>query len=315
MEYRRLIKFGNSSYVVSVPKYWLRKNHLEKGDMVYMNENGNNELVLTSKMEDSSPEPLTITLDVDSLDEQDIQRRIISKYIAGFDTFILVGEKTIRERQTYIRNILNNLMALEIIEQTKSKIIAKDFLNPSEISFKTIVRRIDTILRSMFDDVKSTSEEHSSELTKRDEDVNRLSYLTLRTIRKCILRPPLAKKMEASIETLLFYREFVERLERIADELKRMSRSLGLVKCSKKQIDDFYTLFDGIYKIYMETMKANYTQDEILPYDLAKQREVLLESCTKAAYDIRDPHLLLALEQLKTINVIIRDTLRILYRH
>jgi len=282
--------------------------------MIYLNENGNNEIVLSSKMEENDPESLTITLDVDTLDEQDIQRRIISKYIAGYDTFIFVGEKTIREKQTFIRNILNNLMALEVIEQTKSKIVAKDFLNPSEISFNTIIRRIDTILRSMFDDIKSTSEESSSELTKRDEDINRLSYLTLRTIRKCVLRPPLAKKMEANVETLLFYREFVECLERIADELKRMSRAMGSTKGSQKQIDEFYTLLDKIHKLYIDTMKAHYTRDEPLSYDLSKQREVLLQKIVEISHNARDPHFFLALEKLKTTVVLIRDILRILYR-
>ena len=115
MDYRRLIKFGNSSYVVSIPKDWLKKNNLEKGDMIYMNENSNNEIVLTSKIEETGPESLTITLDIDSFDETDIERRVTSKYLAGYDTFILQGEKTLREKQTFIRALLNNLMALEII--------------------------------------------------------------------------------------------------------------------------------------------------------------------------------------------------------
>ena len=85
MDYRRLIKFGNSSYVVSIPKDWLRKNKLEKGDMVYLNENGNNEIVLSPRIDEIEPESQTVTLDIDHLDESDIERRTISKYIAGYE--------------------------------------------------------------------------------------------------------------------------------------------------------------------------------------------------------------------------------------
>lgn len=314
MDYRRLIKFGNSSYVISLPKDWLKKNHLEKGDTVYLTENTSNEVVLSSKMDGTEPEPLTVTLNVDDLSYRDIQRRIISKYIAGADVFILQGEKTIRKEQEVLRQLLNNLMALEVIEQSKIKIIAKDFLNPAEISFKTMVRRVDTILRSMFDDAKSSSKEDSLELTKRDEDINRLSYLILRTIRKCILRPQLAKKMDSTVETLLFYRELVECMERIADELKRISRALTSAKTSAKQIQDFYSLYDLVYKLYIETMKAHYNHDEPLAYKLAEQREVLLEKATEIGRTFQDPHLFLALEKLKTTIVLIRDILRLLYR-
>jgi phosphate uptake regulator len=34
VEFRRLIGFGKSSFVVSLPKNWIEKNKLVKGDLV-----------------------------------------------------------------------------------------------------------------------------------------------------------------------------------------------------------------------------------------------------------------------------------------
>ena len=48
MEFRKLIKFGKSSFVISLPKKWLEKNKLKKGDLLYVSENENG-LSLTSK--------------------------------------------------------------------------------------------------------------------------------------------------------------------------------------------------------------------------------------------------------------------------
>ena len=39
MEFRKLIRFGKNSYVISIPKPWVEKNKLKKGDTIYINEN------------------------------------------------------------------------------------------------------------------------------------------------------------------------------------------------------------------------------------------------------------------------------------
>ena len=38
MEFRKLMAFGNSSFVVSVPKAWVEKNRLKKGDVLVVDE-------------------------------------------------------------------------------------------------------------------------------------------------------------------------------------------------------------------------------------------------------------------------------------
>ena len=47
-EFRKLMAFGNSSFVVSVPKDWVVKNRLKKGDVLIVDERPN-ELTFASK--------------------------------------------------------------------------------------------------------------------------------------------------------------------------------------------------------------------------------------------------------------------------
>ena len=314
MEYRKLIKFGNSSYVVSVPKDWLRKNNLEKGDMVYLNENGNNEIILSPQIQSTEPESPVLNLDVDTYDLLEINRRVVSKYVAGCDTFIITGEKTLREKQTDIRNLLNSLMALEIIEQTKSKIVAKDFLNPFEISFKVIVRRIDTILRSMFDDIKSlSSSDDSQDLVKRDYDINRLTHLSTRTIKKCLAYPPLAKKLEVNVADLFYYNELINYLERIGDEIKRISRLIVAPSFPSRHVMLYIKTYGKIHQLYLDTMKALYSGDENSAYELVKQREPILEEINSHILNMKSPQVFSAFEHLKAITVFIRNIVRLIY--
>ncbi len=49
MEYRKLISFGKSSFVVSLPKSWVTQNKMKKGDLVYFEDSGVNLLINTRK--------------------------------------------------------------------------------------------------------------------------------------------------------------------------------------------------------------------------------------------------------------------------
>ena len=68
MEYRKLIKFGESSFVVSIPKTWMTKNNLKKGDLVYFSENGNNELIIAPQLKEEDKEEKKIIINADNKD-------------------------------------------------------------------------------------------------------------------------------------------------------------------------------------------------------------------------------------------------------
>ncbi|MDO8656313.1 MAG: AbrB/MazE/SpoVT family DNA-binding domain-containing protein, partial [Nanoarchaeota archaeon] len=61
MEYRKLISFGKSSFVVSLPKSWVIQNKLKKGDLIYMEENEGT-LILGAKEHESTEDKSTIIL-------------------------------------------------------------------------------------------------------------------------------------------------------------------------------------------------------------------------------------------------------------
>ena len=65
MDYRRLISFGKSSFVVSLPKGWVVQNKLKKGDLIYFEESGPN-LVLTSNADTSENKDKEAVINVDA---------------------------------------------------------------------------------------------------------------------------------------------------------------------------------------------------------------------------------------------------------
>lgn len=160
-EPRKLIKFGNSSYIVSLPQKWIQKHGLKKGDIIYLDENNDNELILNSKdkkIEKNADK--NITIGVDGKDSNEINRELIAAYINNYSEIIFSG-KEIDSKKDIISKLLDSKVGVEIVEQTKNQIIVKDLLDLEAISVKNIARRMDNIIRSMFEELKNGMVDHS----------------------------------------------------------------------------------------------------------------------------------------------------------
>ena len=279
MDYRKIIKFGGSSHVVSIPNSWLKKNNLKKGDVVYFEENGNNELVFSPRIsEDKEIEKYII--DVSNKSDSELKREISQAYVNNFHTIIIKGENLNPVVYTKVRSNLHSLMALEIIEQTSDKIVAKDFLNMKEISIKELIRDMDTIIRSMFIDSRDSYKKDLAEnLLHRDEDVNRLHFLACRTVIYNLKNPNVAKEHELSSPQLLQYWVITTRLEEIADECKRVARFFCKVKLPKEKCNEFVKFYDDISNTYLEVMKSFYTNDRDLALKLVVKKQELMHKC------------------------------------
>ena len=57
MEFRKIIAFGKSSFVVSLPKAWMVAHNLVKGDVVYLEEE-DDDLFRRRRMSDQKANPI-----------------------------------------------------------------------------------------------------------------------------------------------------------------------------------------------------------------------------------------------------------------
>lgn len=282
MEYRKLISFGKSSHVVSVPKDWMSQNKLSKGDTIYLSIRGEN-LVLrpkTSKQESEQKEN-EIIINVDGKTLRHLDKEVISAYINNYRSIILEGSE-LKKNAKQVQNLIHDLIALEVMEQDSQKIIAKDFLNMEDINVKNIIQKMDIIARAMLEDSKKTFDENNYEnIRQRDHDVNRLFFLACRAI-KYGLRNPLTVSQLFQIssgEELLNYRLASTYIEKISDTAKRAARYMNLVKFNQKQKKEFINIFNKIEEQYHEMMEAYYKKDVAKALKLCDNKEEILELC------------------------------------
>ncbi len=313
MGYRKLIKFGNSSHIITIPETWLKKNNLNKGDTVYLEENGNNELVLMPEKKEYEEKLTEILIDTQNKTILEIKREIISAYINNFRIIRVIGSE-VKNKFKEIRDILNNLLAIEIIEQTSDRIVAQDFLNIKQTSLNTIIRRIDTLIRSMLMDVNFQSpDENYSNILIKDSDVNKLSYLAFRVIKKGLYDQNIAKEIEETSLSLLDSWLLVSTLEKIGDSIKRISRTSKAIPSNKKKIDDIEKLFDGLKLNYETIMAAYYNHDAKKARQISEEKNKALFECARFCEKHQEYRLNLVIKHFKDVHSFMGDISRIVH--
>ena len=89
MNIRKLVKAGIASFTVSLPKEWIEKNKLKKGDSVYIVEKSANELLLSTEMKEQPKELNEITIVTENKDLETIRREITSAYVNNCNNIII----------------------------------------------------------------------------------------------------------------------------------------------------------------------------------------------------------------------------------
>jgi len=277
MDYRKIIGFGKSSFVVSLPKNWLAKNKLVKGDLVFLEEVDNNLLLLPKKV-NIRKELKSIELDISKKDIRDINRRIVSAYIQNYNLIHIFG-KGLKAKSKEIKDTIQNLMALEIMEETSEKIVAKDFLKMEELSVIDLLRRMDIITRAMFLDMLKVFDEPDEveSIYWRDMDVNRLTFLLHRLVQFYFDNPSIANEKGFTNKKIMTTSTVIRNVERFADNVKRIVKLLARVKLSKKNKEKFLEILKEVFVLYEGTMKSYYKCDIELAFSLAEDKRALMK--------------------------------------
>src|SRR3989344_7473405 len=103
MEYRKLISFGKSSYVISLPKNWVKENKLVKGDLIYLDEQDNNLIVGTK--EKSAVEDKTKVIGVDNKSISQLERELHAAYIENYREITFRGSQLKQKSEELLRSI------------------------------------------------------------------------------------------------------------------------------------------------------------------------------------------------------------------
>jgi len=280
MNIRKIVKAGIASFTVSLPKEWIEKNKLKKGDSVYIVEKSANELLLSTEMKEQPKELNEITIVTENKDLETIRREITSAYVNNCNNIIILG-RDLDQKAMEIRRFLHDFVALEIEEQTTGKIVAKDLLDLKEISIEKTIRRMDMILRSMIQDSIKSIENPSlgDGIYYRDFDINRFYFLMYRLLKNALRDPSAALVFKLSNLQVMTYWNLITELEEIGDCVKNSCKFFK--DLDTKQQAELLEIYSSIQQNYLDALKAYYNLDKVSADAVISHREEVLTATKK----------------------------------
>lgn len=236
MGMRRVQKVGKSTYTVSLPHEWVKKNKIAPKTEVSIVTLPNGSLRI-STVESSREEkkPSEILIEAKEPDAGYIIRKALAAYIANYDLITIDMSEVSFEpnARDKIRKIIKFKMAgAEIIEETSDHITIQILLKPYEFPLNKLLLRMSTMARDMIADTIKAMRAPDlefrknllSDIVERDEDVDKLYFMGSRWLSNIMEDQSALKDYGLNdLRSALEYKLVFRNLERIADHTVRVS--------------------------------------------------------------------------------------------
>jgi phosphate uptake regulator len=287
MDYRKLVKFGQSSFVISLPKEWIVKNKLGKGSIIYVDQKPRELRIFTE--ETAVEEKKEITIETSNKNLGQIRKEIIAAYLNNYSIMNIVGS-SLKDNLQEIREIIHGLVAVEAVEQSSDRIIAEDFLDMKTQSIDSLIQRMDVTLRAMFTEfTDGITIKGSKTLVQRDKDVNRLYFLSIKVLRYFLDNPQhdVSGVPNSRLASKWWVVTF---MENIGDDIKSLGNALSKLKNTGEEGKikiKFIKLIATIYEFYLKTMKFGYKNDAASAYKLSDDKNSLKKSVILLTKEIK----------------------------
>jgi len=257
MEFRKLIGFGKSSFVVSLPKKWLVENNLEKGSTIALDINENILTLNPKTNEEKAIEKKEI--DISNLDSSTILHIIQAAYKKGYDEVTLRFtnrevkdfKTTKSERvQSIISKTTERLVGFEIIKQSENLCILKDISSTSSQEFSNVLRRIFLLTKDMINSsiigIEKKDALELENIQEKHDNITKFIAFCLRLLNKQGIK-------DYKKSSLLYH--IISNIDKIADIYKYLARNitkhkininhetLEIIKYVESEFNAFYEIF------------------------------------------------------------------------
>jgi phosphate uptake regulator len=151
MEVRKVQTSAAGTFLVTIPKEWVSKMGLSKGGLVSM-ELEDTDIIVSPV--NKRPSAQSRPLDIDKVkDPKMLELSIGASYIQGHDiTEIFSSDKVPPEQKRWIRQVVENLIGVEIAEEYADKVILQNLVDPRMFDLdKTMKKFCDSSLAVLAD--------------------------------------------------------------------------------------------------------------------------------------------------------------------
>lgn len=265
MEYRRLQRSKGGSFLISLPKEWVRRKGLEAGSIIRLSEGEGGALLISADAGGEGEKGSKAVI----RDPEGIERQIRAQYLLGVDSIVIdLGRRMTPSIREEVRDAIRKLIGLEIVEEEANSITVQCLLQPTSMPVRSTLRRAYTLAASMHREAEEAllngDVELAEAVSRRDEEVDRLYFLLVRQLRLAIRNQSIAEKLGVRATECLDLRMAAKYVETIADYSEAVANSVRKLRGEEADpeiMDAVINLSKTAYAIHDEAAQALFKGD------------------------------------------------------
>jgi len=188
LDIRKVQVTGGNSFVVSLPKTWVKDIGLKAKDSVLVLPQADMSLLIVPKRELAETEKTEATIEItQETDKDGALRLFISYYLAGYDIVRLRSPRYDPGLRSYMREaIRRKLVGIEIIEENANGMTTQCLSGYADLPLKKALERMSIVVSGMVKDavaaLRAGDDGLAGEVVARDDEVDRFYHFILRQL-------------------------------------------------------------------------------------------------------------------------------------
>ena len=268
MEYRRLQKSKGGSFLLSLPKEWVKRNGLDAGAIIRLSEGEGGALVIRADVGAEVERGSVAVI----REPEGIERQIRAQYLLGVDSIVIdLGRRMTPAVRSEVKEAIRKLIGLEIVEEEANSMTVQCLLQPTSMPVRNTLRRAYSLAANMHREAEEALVKGDVELaeavSKRDEEVDRLYFLLVRQLRLAIRNQSIADKIGVRPAECLDLRMAAKYVETIADYSEAVANSVRKLRGEETEreiMEALVNLSKTAYRIHEEAAQALFKEDSRL---------------------------------------------------
>ncbi len=269
MDVRRVQITGGSSFVMTLPKEWIKSLNIKKNDPLGVFVQSDGTLLITPKMTKEQLQRV-IEFSMQHIPSQSaLLRRLIGAYISGFTEITITSTTRLSlPVRTTVRTFTQMTIGQEVVEETDTSIFLKDLLNPTEMPFDRTIKRMHIIVKGMYEDIirsfQTKEKTLAQEVLQREHEVDRLHWLVARQHNILLQNVSLAEKMGITTNFATTCHLISRIIERISDHIVRIAHNTPKLLSSninEQLIQDILTAGTLSLEAFNKSMNSFFRKD------------------------------------------------------
>jgi phosphate uptake regulator len=254
LDTRKVLEMGGGTVLISLPKSWAKRNGVVRGSSVAVEELSARRLLIRPiEGGETVRETKEVVIEYPREDLSYVTNDVTGAYLMGSNSIRIVGRQVItREDRGRLKAAVVRLVGLEIVDEDSKGMTLQFLPDPAALDPEKIVRRMASLIGGMLRDSGEGIRHDQALLSlvgERDDEVDRLYFLLVRTIRTAAIDPEVAERYRLAPIECLDYRVLASYLENLGDSITEFSKRAGGERFGEEVAEKLVQFLDALEKM------------------------------------------------------------------